>query len=137
MSGGAVAGKRLRVVDGARIGAAQHGPFHAAMLVAQRDFQMVDRLAVTLEAKMARLDDAGMDRTDGDFMDLFARHLEEVGHAAGLGHLRWCGSCTATSANSGWQCNCQPNTVGCWKSNRLQLGMANRRNFPLLEYFAL
>ena len=84
MSGGAVAGKRLRVVDRARVGAAEHRPFHAAMLVAQGDFQMVDRLAVALEAEMARLDDAGMDRADGHFMDLLARHLEEVGHAAGL-----------------------------------------------------
>ena len=81
MPGGAVAGKRLRVVDRAPIGAAQHRPLHAAMLVAQGDFQMVDRLAVTLEAKMAGLDDAGMDRTDRHFMDLLARHLEEVGDA--------------------------------------------------------
>ena len=75
MSGGAVAGERFRIVDACVDGAAQHRPFYAAMLVAQRDFQMVNRLAVALEAKMARLDDAGMNGTDGDFVDLFARHL--------------------------------------------------------------
>ena len=77
-----VAGERFRVVDGARIGAAQHRPLDAAMLIAQRNFQVVDRLAVALEAEMARLDDAGVDRADGHLVDLLARHLEEVGHAA-------------------------------------------------------
>ena len=57
---------------------------------------MIDRLAVALEAKMARLDDAGVDRADGDFMDLFARHLEEVGHAAGT-----CGGRKATGFSQG------------------------------------
>src|SRR6516164_3065816 len=36
---------------------------------------------MTLEAKMARLDDAGVDRTNRDFVDLFAFHAEEVGDA--------------------------------------------------------
>ena len=82
MCDGAVAGEGLRIVDGARIGAAQHRSLHTAVLIAQRDFQMVDGLAVTLEAKMARFDDAGMNRTDGDFVNFVAGHPKEGDLAA-------------------------------------------------------
>ena len=82
MSGGAVAGQGLGVMDRARTGSAQHRPFHAAMLVAQGDFQMVDRLTMALEAEMAGLDNASVDRTDRDLMDLLARHVKEVDLAA-------------------------------------------------------
>ena len=128
MSGGAVAGQRLRVVDRARIGAAQHRPFHSAMLVAQGDFQVVDRLAVALEAEMAGLDDAGVDRADGHFMDLVARHLEEVGHAALQITLTPCPSPIRPSTA------CRRGEIG--KADRLQPGMTERPNVPLLEDFA-
>ena len=88
VAGRGIAGERFRVVDGPRVGTADHRPLHAAMLIAQRDFQVIDRFAVALEAEMARLDDAGVDRADGHFVDLFARHPEEVGRctvAAGTG----------------------------------------------------
>ena len=79
MPGGGVAAKRLGIMNGPRVGAAEHGPLHAAMLVAQADFQMVYRLAVALEAEVARLDDARMDRAHGHFVDLVAGHVEEFG----------------------------------------------------------
>src|SRR5436190_17234060 len=53
----------------------------AAVLVAQGDFQMKHGLAVALEAEMARLDDAGVDRADRDFVDLFTANAVEVGYA--------------------------------------------------------
>ena len=53
-------------------------PLDAAMLIAQRDFQMINRFAVALESEMARLDNAGVNRSDGDFVNLVAGHLEEV-----------------------------------------------------------
>ena len=62
-------------------GPADQRPLDAAMLVAQRDFQMKDVLAVTLKAKMPRLDHAGMDRPDGHFVDFFALDAEKIGHA--------------------------------------------------------
>ena len=61
--------------------AADQGPLDAAVLVAQRDLQVEDVLAVALEAEVARLDDAGVDRPDGDLVDLLALDPEEVGHA--------------------------------------------------------
>ena len=51
---------------------AHEGLLDAAMLVAQRDLQVRDLLAMTLEAEMARFDDAGMHGADRDLVDLFA-----------------------------------------------------------------
>ena len=68
-------------VDRPLVGAADQGPLDAAMLVAQRDLQVKDLLAVALEAEMPRLDDAGVDRTDRDLVDLLALDPEEVGDA--------------------------------------------------------
>ncbi len=48
-----------------------------AMLVAQRDLQMQHLLAVALKAEMPRLDDAGVNRTDRDFVNLTAFDPEE------------------------------------------------------------
>ena len=52
-----------------------------AMLVAERDLQVKDLLAVALEAEMSRLDDAGVNRADRDLVDLLAFNPEEVGDA--------------------------------------------------------
>ena len=41
---------------------------------------MVHSLAVTLKAKVPGLDDAGMHRADGNFVDLVAVHREELCH---------------------------------------------------------
>ena len=46
----------------------RHGPLHAAVLVAQRDFEMEHLFAVADEAEGARLDDAGVDRPDVDLV---------------------------------------------------------------------
>ncbi len=80
------------------------------MLVAEGNLQVVDGLAVALKAEMSRLDDARMDRPDGDFMDFFAGHLEEVGRAAGSRR---------------------------WKANRLQPRMAEGFDVALLKNLTL
>ena len=77
-----VARERLGVVDRPRQRAADHRPFHAAVLIAQRDFQVVHRFAMALEAKMSGLDDARVHRANGHLVHLVAGHLEEVGYAA-------------------------------------------------------
>ena len=46
----------------------RHGPLHAAVLVAQRDFEMEHLFAVADEAEGARLDDAGVDRPAVDLV---------------------------------------------------------------------
>ena len=50
---------------------------HAAMLIAERDFQVQHFFARALETEMARLDDAGVDRADRDFVNLAAVHAKE------------------------------------------------------------
>ena len=50
---------------------------HAAMLVAERDLQMQHFFARALETEMARLDDAGMDGADRDFVNFAAIHAEK------------------------------------------------------------
>ena len=46
--------------------------FNAAVLVAQLNFEMQDLFADALETEVAGLDDAGMDGTDTDLVDLFS-----------------------------------------------------------------
>ena len=74
---GCVAGK-YGVVDAAFIRPADQCPFDAAMLKAQRDFQEKDFLAMTLKPEMPRLDDARMNRTDGDLMHFASFHAVEI-----------------------------------------------------------
>jgi len=66
------------------VGPAEHGPFHAAMLIAQRNLQVMHRLAVALKAEVPRLDYACVYRPDSHFVNLFAVHVEEVGDADGF-----------------------------------------------------
>ena len=54
-----------------------------AMLVAQGDLQVEDVLAVALEAEVAGLDDARVDRPHGHLVDLLALDAVEVAHAGG------------------------------------------------------
>ncbi len=56
--------------------------FHAAVLEAELDLQVVDVLALAGEPEVARLDDPGVDGADADFVDLLAVHAEE-----GVGRL--------------------------------------------------
>ncbi len=48
------------------------------MLVAESYFQVENRFSVALKAEMTRLDDSGMDRTDGDLMDLIPGNPEKI-----------------------------------------------------------
>ena len=73
-----VAGHRLHRVDRALVRPADQRPLDAAVLVAERDLQVEDLFAVALEAKMARLDDAGVDRADRHLVDLLALDAVEV-----------------------------------------------------------
>ena len=50
------------------------------MLVAERDLEVKDLLAVALEPEMPGLDDAGVDRADRDFVDLVPFDSEEISH---------------------------------------------------------
>ena len=47
------------------------------MLIAERDFQVQHFFARALEAEMARLDDAGVNGTDRDFVNFAAIHAKE------------------------------------------------------------
>ncbi len=60
---------------------AHEGRLDAAMLVAERDLQVKDLLAMALEAEMPRLDDPGVNRANRDLVDLFAFNPEKVGDA--------------------------------------------------------
>ena len=60
---------------------AHEGGLDAAMLVAERDLEVKDLLAMALEAEMSGLDDAGVNRANRDLVDLFAFNPEEVGDA--------------------------------------------------------
>ncbi len=75
-----VAGERLGVVDRTRRRPAAQGLLDAAVLVAERDLEVEDLLAVALEAEVSGLDDAGVDRADRDLVDLVALDAVEVAH---------------------------------------------------------
>ena len=75
---GRVAGHRFHLAHRRAMRAARERLLDAAMLVAERDFQVQHLLARALEAEMARLDDAGVHGTDGDFVNLAAVHAEEL-----------------------------------------------------------
>src|SRR5207247_2469924 len=68
---------------GADVRAAHQGALDAAVLVAERDLEVEDVLAVALEAEVAGLDDAGVHGTDGDLVHLLALDAVEVGDADG------------------------------------------------------
>lgn len=122
MANRGIAGERLDIVDRAAIGTARQRRLHAAVLISERDFQVIDGFALALEAEMARLDDARMDRSDGHFVDFRAVHLEEIGQAAdrrrGGSNGRGAGAAAAR------------------KADRLQPGVAGRQDAMLFPDFA-
>ena len=61
--------------------AADEHALDAAVLVAERDLQVEDLLAVALKAEVPRLDDPGVDRADRHLVDLLALDPVEVHHA--------------------------------------------------------
>ncbi len=60
---------------------ADHRLLDSPVLVAQGDLEVEDFLAVALEAEMAGLDDAGVDRADRDLVHLLALDAVEVADA--------------------------------------------------------
>ena len=81
VSDGGVARQRLRVVDRALVGPAEQRLLDAAVLIAERDLEMEDVLAVALEAEVPGLDDPGVDGADGHLVHLVALDAVEVRHA--------------------------------------------------------
>ena len=90
------------------------------MLIAQRYLQMENVFAVTLEAKVSRLDDSGVYGTDGDFMDFVSAHGEEVGYSREYPLS-----------------NAAARSIRGVKPDRLEPWMALRLNLPLFGNFAL
>ncbi len=73
-----VAGERLDPGGGLPVGTAEERLLDAAVLEAEGDLEVEDALAVALEAEVPRLDDARVDRADGDLVDLVPLDAEEV-----------------------------------------------------------
>ncbi len=88
MAGAGIAGDRLGEVDAALVGPAAQRRFDAAVLVSERDFEMEDALAVTIEAKMPGLDDPGMHRANRDFVDFGPGNLKEIDLLDGRAAMR-------------------------------------------------
>ena len=99
----------------------------SAMLVAERDLQVEDVLAVALEAEVARLDDAGVNRADGDLVDLLAFDPEEVSRRRSAGSARPRRRPPGVVAGA----------VGAMKPDRLEPGMPLGNDPPLLGDLAL
>jgi hypothetical protein len=78
---GRVAGEGLHLVDRALGRPADERALHAAVLVAERDLEVEDLLAVALEAEVAGLDHARVHRADGDLVHRVALDAVEVGDA--------------------------------------------------------
>src|SRR5436305_133597 len=81
-----VASHGLQSVDRPLAGTADQGALGAAMLVAKRNLQVKDVLAMTLKAEMPRLDDARMHRADRYLVNLLALDVVIV-HDAGDGRF--------------------------------------------------
>jgi hypothetical protein len=120
---GRIACEGLNVVHGPFIGAGCNGHFRAAVLVAQGNFEIEDLLATALEPEMARLNDTGVDRSDGDFVYLFALDPEKI-------HHRW-EDVTAGRAIPGVGAGGLP-----VKPNGLEPWVADGEDAPLLGYLA-
>ena len=89
---GGVAGDRFGDHKPPRRRRPEQQGFRPAMLVAELNLEVPHDLAVALEAKMARFDDAGMHGADGDFMDPRSFDTEErMGTDRGSSPLRLCG----------------------------------------------
>ena len=107
------------------VGTTDERALHAAVLIAKGDLQVEDVLAVALEAEVSRLDDAGVDGTDGDLVDLVPLDAVEVHHAddgARLCLRSWPASSALTVA---------------WKRTGLSQGWPSGADPPLLGDFPL
>ncbi len=81
MANRCIARRGFHAVNRALCRSANKRLLYAAMLVAERYFKVIDEFAMALKAEMPRLDDSGVYRTDGHFVDFFAAHGEETGSA--------------------------------------------------------
>ena len=85
---------------------ADEGPLDAAMLIAERDLQVEDLLAMALEAEMPGLDDPGVNRADRDLMNFLAFDSKEVGDADQRGARSV--ACPTHHARRGTNCESEP-----------------------------
>ncbi len=122
---GRVAGERLHEVRRPPVRPADERALDAAMLVAERNLQVEHLLAVALEAEMPRLDDARVDRADGDLVDFLALDAEELRHARQDFLVRLAAPRVAAGA------------VRAMEPDRLQPRMAFGPHAPLLGDLAL
>ena len=88
MSDGRIAGKIFRVMQCPFGGLIDHSFFNAAMMVAKRDFQMINMFAMALEPEMSRFDNSGVNRSNGYFVNVFAFDAVEVASAGQDGCVR-------------------------------------------------
>ena len=77
MGDGRVARHRFHLAHRRAMRTASQRLLNSAMLIAERDFQVQHLFAGALKTEMAGFDDAGMDRADGDFVNLPALHAKE------------------------------------------------------------
>src|SRR5271154_4229242 len=104
---------------------AHQRPLDAAVLIAQRNLQVGNMLAVALEAEMARIEHAGVYRSDRHLVDFFAFHAEEFGDRAE--------DLLAHGARPGVVARAMRGV----ETNRLEPRMADRYHAPLLGDFTL
>src|SRR5438876_2102742 len=76
-----VAGHGLDRVDRSLGRTANQGSFRPAVLIAERHLQVEYVFPVALEAKVPRLNDAGMNRADGHLVDLLSPDAVVVGNS--------------------------------------------------------
>jgi hypothetical protein len=115
-----VSGYRLHHVNRALGRPAEKGSLDAPVLVAERDLQVEDLLAVALKPEMARLDNAGVNRANCYLMDFVPFDPVEVGDTDD-------GSLSRVSAPG-----IVARPVGSMKSDRLEPRMTFRIDAVLL-----
>jgi hypothetical protein len=93
--------------------------FDPSMLLAKRNLQMENPLAVALKAKMPRFDNPGVDRPDRDLVDFAPANGEEFSHS------------------EGWRVSGDGRPIRRMEPDRLAPRMTLRLDLPLLGNFAL
>ena len=118
------------------MGTADQRPLDPPVLEAQRDLQVEDRLPVALEAEVAGLDDARVDRPHRHLVDLVALHPVEVRHrraARSAGRSQgsaapFQGRWQRTGLNQGWPSGMIPNCSAISRSKRWAWGHSGVRD---------
>ena len=111
MGGRGVAGNGLGEMRARLVRTVAQSLLDAAVLIAERDFQMDNPLAVAVETEVAGLDDAGMHWSNCDLVDFLTADAIKIRRADGR--------------------------AARGKTHRLKPGMALRIDSPLLVNFAL